>query len=101
VTLQNLKLIKTADKKPAFSVEMKKEGNAIPYGDFEILSVAASGGDSKVIGAVNGVSSYLDSRTISYPLTEAPIVPGKMIIQFKKPVSDGGDILSKAETDIK
>lgn len=100
VSLQGLKLTKTADQKPAFSVQLTKEGNAIAYGDFEIISISSSG-ETKVIGTVNGVSSYIDSRLVSFPLSEAPFIPGKMKVTFKKSVSEGAAVMASSETDLR
>lgn len=100
VSLNDLKVTKTPDHKPAFSVELKKEGNAIAFGDFEVLSIP-SGGAPRVIGTINGVSSYIDSRIVSFPLAEAPSVPGKLKIVFKKPVSEGAGVLAVSETELK
>ena len=100
ISLQDLKLVKTPDQKPAFSVQMKKEGNAIAYGDFEILSVPTNG-EPKVIGTINGVSSYIDSRLVNFPLNEAPTVPGKLKVNFKKPVSEGATVMATSETELK
>ena len=100
VTLSNLKYVKTQDQKPAFSVDMKREGNSIPFGTFEVLSIAA-GKEPKVVGVVNGVSSYIDFRNVTFPLLEAPLVPGKFKVIFKKPTIDGGEEMSSAETELK
>ncbi len=100
VTLTDLKYVKTSDQKPAFSVDMKREGNGIPFGTFEVLSLIA-GKEPKVVGVVNGVSSYIDFRNVTFPLLEAPIVPGKLKVVFKKPAADGGEEISSAETELK
>lgn len=100
VSFQDLKFVKTPDQKPAFSVQMKKEGNAIAYGDFEVVSIPPNG-EPKVIGTINGVSSYIDSRLVSFPLNEAPTIPGKLKVNFKKSVSDGAEIVATTETELK
>lgn len=100
VNLSNLKYVKTADQKPAFMVDMKTTGNAFPYGSFEVFSIVP-GKEPKTIGIVNGVSSYVESRKVNFPLLEPPEIPGKIKVVFKKPVGDSFEILSSDEKDLK
>lgn len=100
VKLEDLKFIKNKEKSFAFSVELTKEGTANAYGDFEVVSVDKDD-KQKVIGQINGVSSYIEKRLVSFPLAEEPSVPGKLILHYKKPVSDGGEIMATTQIDLK
>lgn len=94
VALNNFKFIKNKDQKWAFSADMIKDGNGFAYGNF----VARSLDDSKkVIAVANGVSSYIDKRTVSFPLTVDSLTPGKYELLFLDPQSPEEKILARTE----
>lgn len=95
VTLRNFKFIKNKDQKLAFSAEMSKEGNGFAYGNFVARPID---GSKKAVAVANGVSSYIDQRTVSFPLTTDNLTPGKYELLFLDPQSPEEKILARAET---
>lgn len=100
VTLSNLKVISMPDKKPGFSFDLIREGNGFAYGDLEVQSVSATG-ETKVITTVNGVSSYINKRVVSYPVGVEKIPAGKLRVLFKQSATEGGALLGSTEVNVK
>ena len=101
VKLSDFQLIQMPDKKPGFSLRMASDGNAFPFGDFEVFLQPKSGGDEKQIGVVRGVASYLPQRKVAYPLTsDEKLDPGTVRVEFKGPQEDGGKVLATAQKAI-
>lgn len=100
VTLSNLKVITMPDKKPGFSFDLVREGNGFAYGDIEVQSVSATG-ETKVLNSINGVSSYINKRVVSYPMGVEKIPAGKLRILFKQSAIEGGGPLGTVEINVK
>lgn len=96
-SLSDLKFFRGPQGEQLFSVQMQKKGNGFLYGDFEILKVNDKGEEQSVF-IVNGVSSYIDKRVVSFPVGKDALVPGKYKILFKQHVSNGDKVVSSTET---
>ncbi len=99
ITFSDLKVIKTPNEKTKFSVTMKKDGSANAYGDLALVNVLKSG-KIKPVGEVNGISSYIAERTLSYPLNLGDVEAGTLKLIYKKPESEGGEQIATTETTI-
>jgi hypothetical protein len=100
--LSDLGLKVQPDKSLAFSAELKKIGNRNLYGDFRIKWQKPSG-EIVDVGAINGVSSYLPQRNVTFPLTvQDPELYKNGILQaeFHEPAADGGKLLARTEVKI-
>lgn len=99
VSFSDLKIKKDATGKPAFSVLMKKTGDASAYGDIQLVNLTKSG-KTKIAGEINGISSYIPERILNYPLNGESLESGTLRLIYKKPPSEGGEILTSLETTV-
>ncbi|MEK6706936.1 MAG: hypothetical protein AABZ06_14225 [Bdellovibrionota bacterium] len=103
VRLSDPKLVKFEDGKSGFSVSIHREGKAFLFGDFNVFFRPSSGGEQTLVGLINGVSSYIDLRVAKYPLSPPDgfkMDSGKLVIEYREPVSDGGKVEASAELAI-
>lgn len=99
VTFSDLKLIKTPNEKPKFSVIMKKDGAASAYGDLQLVNILKDG-KTKPVGEVNGISSYIPERTLTYEMNLGEVEAGTLKLIYKKPSSEGGEQIASTETTV-
>lgn len=95
--LKDFKFSKGPQGETLFSVVMEKTGNGFLYGDFEIVKADAKGDESSVF-TVNGVSSYIPKRTVSFPVQNENLKPGKYKIIFRQHVSGEDKVVYSTET---
>lgn len=98
--LENFKVFTNAEKKKAFSFDLIRDGKGFVFGDIEIQSISPTGQASNV-ATVNGVSSYIDKRTVTYPLASENIPAGKLRLTFKQMNSEENSNTSSIEIEIK
>lgn len=93
VSLDKFKINKGTDGNYSFSVDMKKEGNGFAYGNLEIVSTTDEGA-TESLATINGISSYIDQRSIKMPLQIKTLPSGKIKILFKDAASANEEILA-------
>lgn len=98
VTASNLKIIQLPNQKKSFSFEVQKEGPGFIYGDLDLISVSEKG-EEKIFKSIAGVSSYINKRTITFPLEEN-LTKGKFKVVLRRSAEDGNDFLASTETAI-
>lgn len=101
VELSNLKLNKSAQGPSSYSVEVTRTGDAFLYGDFFVYHTPAGGKTPVLVSQSNGVSSYIEKRTVSYPLTDQNLGKGELKVELREPSSDGGKVLATVSTELK
>ncbi len=101
VALDGLKTVKSPDGHLSYTVEVNKTGAANLYGDFVVLHTPEGSDKSNVVGQANGVSSYIEKRVVTYPLSVSTLDKGKLTVEVREPVASGGKVLATATTDIK
>ncbi|MFZ4404453.1 MAG: hypothetical protein ACOYOK_10165 [Pseudobdellovibrionaceae bacterium] len=92
----NLRLLNGPDQKPRFSFDLNKTGSGFLYGDLELYSTPEGSTTPKLITTIFGVSSYIEKRSVTYPLEEKPPL-GKFKVLFKNPAKDGDDVFAQSE----
>lgn len=98
VSLNNFKILKDKANKYSFSVEMVKEGNGFAYGNIEVISTDDKS-ETQILTTINGISSYIDKRIISFPLSVSSLPKGKIKLLFKDSADAGDKVLASAETN--
>ena len=101
VALANLKTVKGAGEQLMYSVDVTREGKANLYGDFLVFHKPTGSDKEALVSQANGVSSYIDKRTVSFPLTVTKLEKGTLRVEVRQPVSDGGKVIASASTDVK
>jgi fimbrial chaperone protein len=102
VTLKDLKLTQMPDNQQAFRVTVDKEGKRNLYGDFRVYFKPRDG-EERLVGAVNGLSSYVPSRLAEYPLQNVKIgelKQGKLRLDLLESASDGGKLLASTNITV-
>ncbi len=96
-SIDSARIEKRTDGKIGYAVKLTNRGSGFLFGD---IFVFEQDGDRSVeIGKALGVSSYVPSREIAFPLEVEPKSgPNQKIrFEFRSPVEDGGKILTQSE----
>lgn len=99
--LRNLKVAVDETGKLAYTVEMDRKGKSFIYGDLRVLFTPDGATSAKVVGEAIGVSSYIPTRTFTYPLTVETLGKGVLRVELNAPIADGGKSLAVTETALK
>jgi len=99
--IENFKVYKLSESSSKFSLDLLNEGNGFFYGDLEIFSLTKDEKNPKSIFNANGLSSYIEKRTIGYSLPDLKPIPGtKLRVVIKSPISEGSQIIAESQTEI-
>lgn len=104
VSLSGLKIIKDPKKAPAFEVNMTQTGNQFAHGAFKAYFTPKGKKKAKQVGLVRGISSYVPSRKMSFPLSVPAGVKlenGTLRLEFVRPANEGGTLLAEAQVAVK
>lgn len=92
--LQDFKTTIAADKTISYSVEVVKTGSAILHGDFVLLYFTEGNDKPTIVAQSNGVSSSIEKRSFTQTLSIDKFVKGRLVLEVREAVSDGGKVLA-------
>jgi P pilus assembly chaperone PapD len=99
VSIDDIVLGKSQNNQPAVRFSLKREGNASVYGDLSVTFIKADG-KNMTLSKANGISVYSPNseRIVALPLyipKGVSLHSGKLVIEYKRPVEQGGGLLAK------
>ncbi|OFZ18934.1 MAG: hypothetical protein A2X94_13365 [Bdellovibrionales bacterium GWB1_55_8] len=99
--IENLQLVRKPKAAPEFTANLVRIGSGFLFGDLHLFFTPAGGAEESV-GTILGLSSYIDSRTIRFPVSADAdkLRNGKFRVEFRSPTAEGGGVQAHSEISL-
>ena len=99
VSIDNIVLGKAKNNQPAIRFALKREGNQSVYGDLSVTYIKPDG-TKLTLSKANGISVYSPNaeRVVALQLyipKGVKLAGGQLLIEYKRPVEQGGGLIAK------